>query len=582
MKRVFLAAAALVAAAVVSTVATLPRVRIRFVPQDDGTVSGVIHIHSNRSDGRSSPDEIAGAAARAGLRFIVFTDHGDATRVPDPPVYRSGVLCIDAVEISTSGGHYLALDMPAAPYPLGGEPRDVVDDVARLGGFGVPAHPDSPKPELRWREWTAPFPGMEIINPDTGWRAKAQEAGWRPKLRLVERLFSYPFRPGETIATFATASSENLARWEVLTRRRKVVALAGADAHAKLDLKSSDPGDNRFSVALPSYEASFSALSVHVRPDAPLSTPSPGSPVPGQAAADAAAILHAIRNGHLYIVVDGLASPPSFVFTAESGGQTAGEGDAVVLPGTGGPITFHVRSNAPSTFTTTVWQGNRVIETTSQPEVAVKASADPAVYRVEIRAADRPAQPVWVISNPIYVRSVEPPDRLPDRGPATHATSISEGPTATVWRVEHDPSSTAAIEATWANREETLRMQYRLAAVRSPQTYAALLTHIPDGVGSNTRLAFTAHADRPMRVSVQLRTAGSAGMPDQRWQRSVYLDTTDRDEVIDFDDLTPIGDPRTWQPALNDIRYVLFVVDTTNTKPGTAGQVWISRPALGR
>ena len=41
-----------------------------------------------------------GAAARAGLKFVVFTDHGDATRPPNPPTYRSGVLCLDGVEVS--------------------------------------------------------------------------------------------------------------------------------------------------------------------------------------------------------------------------------------------------------------------------------------------------------------------------------------------------------------------------------------------------------------------------------------------------------------------------------------------------
>ena len=116
----------------------------------DGTIPGVIHVHTNRSDGLSGPDEIAAAAARAGLKFLVFTDHGDATRKPDPPQYRSGVLCLDGVEISTNGGHYVAIDMPASPYPLAGEARDVVEDVRRLGGFGIAAHPDSPKPELRW------------------------------------------------------------------------------------------------------------------------------------------------------------------------------------------------------------------------------------------------------------------------------------------------------------------------------------------------------------------------------------------------------------------------------------------------
>jgi hypothetical protein len=590
VKRALLATAAIVAAVVVFILATLPPARVGLIAfpgnpgsavSGDGTVAGVIHVHTNRSDGRSSPDEIAEAAAKAGLKFLVFTDHGDATRAPDPPTYRHGVLCIDAVEISTSGGHYLALDMPPAPYPLGGEPRDVVEDVARLGGFGAPAHPDSPKPELRWREWSAPFPAMEIINPDTGWRARALAPGWRPTLHLVERLFSYPFRPGETIASFVSASPENLARWEMLTRQRTVVALAGADAHAKLAIRSSEPGGNRFSIALPTYEASFETLSVHVRPDAPLST-SPGAP--GNAAGDAAAILHGIRDGHLHIVVDGLASPPSFVFTAEGAGNTVGEGDSIEASGASGSIALHVKSNAPSTFTTTVWQGNHILKMTTQPEFDVSVPDSPAVYRVDIRASDHPGEPVWLISNPIYVRGSASEAIVPDRRPATQTTSILEGRAATAWRVERDPGSVATLD-TLALRSKAdgnaLRMQYQLAAVGTPQTYAALLTNIPDGVGSNTRLAFAAHADRPMRLSVQLRT-GVPGMPEERWQRSVYLDTVDREHVVYFDDLTPVGDPRTWRPALNEIRYVLFVVDTTNTKPGAAGQVVISRPVLER
>ena len=156
MKRVAIVMAAVVAAICVSAGLTLPPRHLPLEASPDGTVSGILHIHSTRSDGRGTPDEVAAAAARAGISFIVFTDHGDATRTPDPPTYRSGVLCLDGVEISTTGGHYVVLDMPAAPYPLAGEPRDVVEDVRRLGGFGIAAHPDSPKPELRWSDWDAP------------------------------------------------------------------------------------------------------------------------------------------------------------------------------------------------------------------------------------------------------------------------------------------------------------------------------------------------------------------------------------------------------------------------------------------
>ena len=49
-----------------------------------------------------------------------------------------------------------------------------------------------------------------------------------------------------------------------------------------------------------------------------------------------------------------------------------------------------------------------------------------------------------------------------------------------------------------------------------------------------------------------------------------------------FDDLTPVGATETWKPPLADVRHILFVVDTTNTKPGTSGRFWIKSAALER
>ena len=133
-------------------------------------VRGAIHIHTRRSDGSGTVDGVAAAAARAGLQFIIVTDHGDGTRKPDPPSLRSNVLVIDAVEISTWGGHVLALGLPKAPYPLGGEARAVIEDIARLGGFSIIAHPVNDKASAQWVEWTAPFDGMEWLNLDSEWR----------------------------------------------------------------------------------------------------------------------------------------------------------------------------------------------------------------------------------------------------------------------------------------------------------------------------------------------------------------------------------------------------------------------------
>ena len=141
-------------------------------------------------------DDIAAAAARAGLDFIIVTDHGDGMRSPDAPQYRHGVLVIDAVEFNTTDGHLVALGLPATPYPFAGTAADVLDDVGRLGGFAIAAHPDSPRPTLKWSAWEAPVDGLEWINADSEWRDESA-AG------LARALFSYPFRaPGAMASVF--------------------------------------------------------------------------------------------------------------------------------------------------------------------------------------------------------------------------------------------------------------------------------------------------------------------------------------------------------------------------------------------
>jgi hypothetical protein len=570
VKRLLLSAGAL-AAAFLAIFVSLPPAHLLLASQaGDGSVAGIVHVHSNRSDGLSGPDEVAAAAARAGLKFVVFTDHGDATRTPDPPVYRAGVLCIDGVEISTTAGHYVALDMPASPYPLGGEPRDVVEDVARLGGFGIAAHPDSPKRELRWIDWNAPVDGMEIINLDTSWRVLAQQTGFSPKWRLLAALVTYPFRPEETIASLLGGSPETLDRWESLTRRRRVVGVAGADAHAKLALMDVEPGDNRFSLSFPSYEAVFRTLSVHVRPDRPLS---------GDSLADASAIVGALRRGHLYIVIDGVASPPSFEFTAENRHGLAREGDEL---GAGGPVTLRVRSNAPADFTATVWKGSRVLAAGHHESgFMVAAPEEPGIYRVEIRASSWPRQPPWIMSNPIYVRGAEPgglrggePDA---RTPAQVRAVASVFPAKTMgWSVEHDPGSRADLEVT----PSEMRFQYTLAADLLVRPLAALVA-APLELLPSDRLSFTIAADRPMRVSVQLRT-GVDGSPAERWQRSVYVDTVERNRTVFFDEFTPVGATRSPRPPLAEMPSVLFVIDTVNTRSGASGQLRIKSVALQR
>ena len=182
--------------------------------------------------------------------------------------------------------------------------------------------------------------------------------------------------------------------WEALTRRRRVVVSAGADAHAKLALRGPEPVNGRYALPLPDYESTFRVLSVHVRTDRPLS----GNP--GQ---DATAIMRAIRGGHLYYAVDGVASPPAFEFTATNSRGTVREGDEL---GPGGPVVLHVRSNAPPEFTTIVHEGTQTLTTVRDAQdITVHGQEKPAVYWVEIISPGSAHPVTWLRSNPIYVRA---------------------------------------------------------------------------------------------------------------------------------------------------------------------------------
>ncbi len=158
---------------------------------------------------RGQPDEVAAAAARAGLNFIVLTDHGDGTRTPEPPQYRSGVLVIDGVELSTQGGHYIAIGMSAGA--VSASRRSARRRRGREAPWRIRRSSLIPIPRnrrLRWHAWDAPFDAIEWLNADTEWR----DEGRGQVLRALAR---YPFRPAADAGL--AARSSRLERWNAGT-----------------------------------------------------------------------------------------------------------------------------------------------------------------------------------------------------------------------------------------------------------------------------------------------------------------------------------------------------------------------------
>jgi hypothetical protein len=539
-------------------------------------VRGAYHIHTERSDGTGTIEEVAAAAARAGLKFIILTDHGDAMRPPLAPAMHGGVLVLDGVEISTSGGHYVALGLPgASPYRLAGEPRDVVEDVRRMGGFGVAAHPDSPKDQLRWKGWDAVADGIEWLNADTEWRDES-------RLSLLRSLATYPWRPAETVGALVSHHPRPLlSRWDDLARARRTVGLAAVDAHARIGMRDGpDPYGGRVLAKIPSYEASFRTFALHVELNAPFS---------GDAARDGAALLDAIRAGHVYTTLDALAAPGVVGFEAwTSSGPRARMGD--FLTPDGGPIEWRAAAAAPEGSTLrlicdgkTAAEGPATAVLTYRHHTSVgedlsksQAGALPAACRLEAGWNDGDRRATWLITNPIYLRPNDP--ALPP-GRASFDDTAEPSAMPEVWLIERDPQSTASWQRTLQPRMfasnpdrpgTEVEFTWQLRGGERASQYAALVSQQVTAISKAKYLSLTLRAERPMRLSVQLRT------PDgERWLRSVYLPPQRSGHAVWFDDMRPVSPAAAAHPPLDKVHALLFVVDTEHTPPGTSGRLFI-------
>lgn len=522
-------------------------------------VRGAYHIHSTLSDGTGDLDAIAGAAARAGLQFVIVTDHGDATRVPAAPHYRFGVLCIEAVEINTSDGHLVALGAAPSAYPLAGTGRAVLEDVHRLGGAGIAAHPGSPRESLKWTAWDLPLDGLEWLNADSEWRDEL--IGSLGRLILTGAL-----RPAETLASILDRPEEVMNRWDAATRHARLVGLAGADAHARLGFRQQTEPYEGWHVKVPSYEASFRAFALRVPLDAPLS---------GDPGRDAAEVTLRLRAGRTFTVVDGLATPGTFEFTATSAGRTARMGDYLDVVG---EVMLHVRMAAPPGARMVVLKDGVSLFDTTDPETHLGVTTEPAVYRVEIYTPGATGHPPipWLVSNPIYVglRDIHARARATARRPDVRArTALDFG----AWVREASPGSESTLEAP-APADGGMAWSWRFALARGvPAGQYAALRFPHAGLEGHDRIELRARADGPMRAWVQVRTRRG-----ERWGRTVYLDDAFRTEEVFFDELQPIGVTSTESPQLSAIDAVLLVVDTLNTRPGSGGRVEIAGLALGQ
>jgi hypothetical protein len=283
-------------------------------------------------------------------------------------------------------------------------------------------------------------------------------------------------------------------------------------------------------------------------------------------------VLDGIRAGHVYSTIDALAGPAQLRFTATSGSRTGSMGDAVTLDG---PVTLRVDAQAPPDAHITLLRNGTPIATTDGPALRHDSAAETAVYRVEVALPGSPGNPPvpWLVSNPIYVGRGSDEAGSPVRAQPRESELLYDAGPGRGWRVEKSPASDGAIDTIATLGGSELLLRFALSGVPSDNPYAAFVMPATGSIATHDRLVFTARADRPMRISVQLRSA--TGGEGERWQRSVYLDQTPRTIQVFFDEFSPLGSTSSPTPVLSNVQSILFVIDTVNAKIGSNGRIWI-------
>lgn len=188
---------------------------------------GAIHIHSIHSDGTGTVEEIARDAKKAGLSWIVITDHNNMEA--QEGMY-DGVCVIVGEEISPkTENHYLALDIKT-PISCDMPVVDFINQVKAQSGFGFIAHPDenacrqNPYKCLPWIDWSLKdFGGLEIWNYMSNWAD-----GYNDK-NLLHSLYAFLFRDNVTGPT-----KKILTWWDSLNHEVQhiIPMIGGVDTHA--------------------------------------------------------------------------------------------------------------------------------------------------------------------------------------------------------------------------------------------------------------------------------------------------------------------------------------------------------------
>ena len=334
---------------------------------DDGyaDVAGALHIHTTYShDAHGTFEDVVRAANAQQLDYVILTEHNPLQPLREGKQgWHGAVLVLIGTELSTRGGHYLALNVTEEIDRHQLTTQQIIDEVARQGGLGFIAHPYFKKG--RWKDWTVRgFTGIEAYN-------VAHDTLDENKLRLA--LWTLTAPPEPFYLSIIDRPYDPLRAWdELVARHGKVVGIGATDAHEF----------HLWGLKFAPYDIMFQMVRTHLLvPSTPL-TPD--------------LVYEALRQGHAYWELALVADAQRGVrFFAHDGQRVLGVmGDEIRLE-----PNLHLTAILPQPALLTLFKDGQAIATASEKSWDVAVS-DPGAYRLEASLNGKP----WLFTNPIYVR----------------------------------------------------------------------------------------------------------------------------------------------------------------------------------
>ncbi len=165
------------------------------------SATGVLHVHSTRSDGYGEPEDIIQFGIQAGLDYIAFNDHRNLKLMDEGwhGKITHGLMSIVGTELQHTDlkSHLLVYGVETIK-PVG-HILDQLDHILSMNGIAIIAHPVETRPyiptygEFPWGfGTTAPVSGIEVWNWMSSWKRRVNVINGLVRINFPDRLVKNP------------------------------------------------------------------------------------------------------------------------------------------------------------------------------------------------------------------------------------------------------------------------------------------------------------------------------------------------------------------------------------------------------